>query len=86
MHLIFFLNSGSHFDPNLSSIILMAVQLFGTYVVSLLVDKFGRKFLMILSTLITSLSYGVMGMFTFFVSYMVMIWSYYPGFQLLVCQ
>ena len=38
-----FKSSGSNLSPNKSSIIIAFIQLFGVYVSSICVDKFGRK-------------------------------------------
>lgn len=44
-----FTSSGSSLSPNESAIIVAAIQLFGTYISSLTVDRFGRKILMTIS-------------------------------------
>lgn len=58
-----FKDSGSELDPNTSSIILIAVQLLGTNIASFLVDRIGRRALMIAST--TGTGTGMCAMATF---------------------
>lgn len=57
--------SGSDIDPNMSAIIMMTIQLVGTYVATFVVDRFGRRILMIISTLGTAIGLGAMGTYTF---------------------
>lgn len=45
-----FAASGSTLDPNISSIIVASIQVFGVYGSTLLVDRIGRKTLLIFST------------------------------------
>lgn len=60
-----FQDSGSDIDPIMSSILLMIVQLIGACIATFFVDKYGRRFLMILSTFGTFVSYAVIGSFTY---------------------
>lgn len=60
-----FKNSGSDIDPNLSGIILMSVQLIGAFVAVQFVDEYGRRVLMILSSVGSSFGYFVSGAYTF---------------------
>lgn len=45
-----FAASGSTLDPNISSIVVAAIQIFGVYGSTILVDRIGRKTLLIFST------------------------------------
>lgn len=60
-----FRDSGSDIDPHMSSIILAAIQVAGTYMATLLVDRLGRRILLITSAAATSLGLTVMGVYSF---------------------
>lgn len=60
-----FKDTGSDFDPNISTIIMGAVQLFGTLSAFFLIDKFGRKILYILSTLGATIGFLFVGLYTY---------------------
>lgn len=60
-----FKDSGSDLDSNVSSIILISVQIIGTFLASLLVDKLGRRKLMFASTFGTAIASAIMGTFNF---------------------
>lgn len=60
--------SGSNMDPNNSAIIMMCVQLIGTYVSTFIVDKFGRRILMMVSSMGASFGLATVGTFTFLAS------------------
>ena len=61
----FFLKSGSRFDPNVSAIVAMCFQILGIYLASLMVDKFGRRFLLMFSTTGTGLSLALTGLYIY---------------------
>ena len=58
---IIFLESGSTLTPNMSAIVVGIIQLIGAYVSTILVDRLGRKFLIVVSALGTSLGLAVLG-------------------------
>lgn len=60
-----FRDSGSEINPNVSSIILAAVQILGTYVSTILVDRVGRKILLIVSAASTSGGLAIMGLYSY---------------------
>lgn len=60
-----FRDSGSELNPNMSSIILAAVQILGTYVSTILVDRVGRKILLIVSAASTSGGLAIMGLYSY---------------------
>lgn len=60
-----FKDSGSDINPNLSSIILASIQVLGTYVSTFLVDKVGRKILLVISCSSTSAGLSIMGLYSF---------------------
>lgn len=64
-----FKESGSDLDPNTSSIILISVQLAGTYIATFLVDRIGRRALLITSTIGTGTGTFIMATFNW-LSYM----------------
>lgn len=55
-----FSKSGSDIDPRMSSIVMASLQLFGTYLTSVVIDKVGRKVLLIVSASGTALGLSVM--------------------------
>ena len=57
--------SGSHFDPNVSSMIFASVQIVGTLVASQIVDRLGRKILLVVSLAGSSLGLIAMGAFQY---------------------
>ena len=60
-----FEQSGSNISPNLSAVIVGATQLLGTYVATFLVDRLGRRFLLIASSVSTGLTLLVFGSYTY---------------------
>lgn len=60
-----FRDSGSDIDPNVSSIILAAIQVAGTYVSTVLVDRLGRRLLLLTSAAATAVGLTVMGLYSF---------------------
>lgn len=60
-----FEESGSDLSPNVSSIIVALIQLFGTIVSFALVDNLGRKILLMVSTAGTTVGLFSMGLFSF---------------------
>ena len=60
-----FLNAGSHIDSNMSVIIVGVVQVTGTSVSALLVEKFGRRKLLILSEILISIAFWMLGSYCF---------------------
>lgn len=65
-----FRDSGSDINPHMSSIILAAIQVAGTYTSTLLVDKLGRRVLLITSAAATSAGLTVMGVYSFLRSHL----------------
>lgn len=61
-----FKESGSILDVNTSTIIIGAVQILGSYTSTIFVDTLGRRILMLISTLGTSLGCIVFGIFTYY--------------------
>lgn len=61
----FFVRSGSLYDPNMCSIISICCQIMGIYLASLIVDKFGRRVLMMFSTAGAGISLAVTGTFVY---------------------
>lgn len=64
-----FKDSGSDFDPYISSIIFTSLQIFGTYCTSLLIDRVGRKVLLIVSASGASVGLATMATFSYFHKY-----------------
>lgn len=60
-----FANSGSTWDPNVSSIILATIQIIATYISTILVDRVGRKILLAISAAATSCGLTVMGLYSY---------------------
>lgn len=60
-----FKDSGSTFDTNLSTIIMGSVQLFGTLCVISLIDNFGRKFLLIISSIGCAFGLAALGVYNY---------------------
>ncbi|KAJ6649315.1 Facilitated trehalose transporter Tret1 [Pseudolycoriella hygida] len=60
-----FAESGSNISPNLSAIICGAIQLLGTLVSTKLVDRAGRKFLLIVSSFGAGISLVALGTYTY---------------------
>lgn len=61
-----FRDSGSDFDPNSSAIVMGGLQIFGTYMTSALIDKVGRKVLLIVSAMGTAFGLAVMATYMHF--------------------
>lgn len=61
-----FRESGSSISPEFSAIILGVIQLFGTYVATFLVDRSGRKILLLCSSTGTALCLFVLGIYSYF--------------------
>lgn len=59
-----FQEAGSHLTPELSSIIVASLQLFGSYVATFLVDRAGRKLLIISSSFCVALVLILMGTYS----------------------
>lgn len=60
-----FTESGSSFDPNMSAIVMGCLQICGTYCTSLLIDRVGRKCLLIISCGGSAVGLAVMGVYSF---------------------
>lgn len=60
-----FQEAGSSLSPMMSSIIVIFIQLVGSYISTILVDKSGRKVLLLVSTVGSSLSLAVMGTYAY---------------------
>lgn len=52
--------------PDINTIIIGVVQVFGTYTATILVDRYGRKILMIVSTAGMGIGMAAFGMYAFF--------------------
>lgn len=64
-----FRDSGSTFDPNVSTIIMGSVQLLGTLSALFFIDKFGRRFLLVISTVGCAMGLSGLGAFNFLVDH-----------------
>lgn len=75
-----FKDSGSDLDTNISSIILISIQIMATFIATGLVDKLGRRKLMLTSTVGAALGSALMGTFTFLSSlgYDLQNWNWVP--------
>lgn len=62
---IIFTESGSALPPNLSAIVIGTVQIFGTYTASTLIDRLGRKMLLLISTSCSALALVVTAIYTY---------------------
>lgn len=60
-----FRDSGANIDPNTSAIVLIAVQLVGTYIASFLVDRLGRRVMMIASSVGTGTGMFLMATYSY---------------------
>lgn len=60
-----FKESGSNIDPNTSSIIVAAIQVVGVYLSTMLVDRVGRKTLLIISSGGAAIALALLGTFSF---------------------
>ncbi|XP_065222917.1 facilitated trehalose transporter Tret1-like isoform X2 [Planococcus citri] len=58
-----FQDAGATIDPNLSSIIIGVVQTLSTYIASLIVDKLGRRLLMLMSIIVMTLCTFTLGLY-----------------------
>ena len=56
-----FQNAGTHFDANICSIVVGVIQVTGTSVSVLVVDKFGRRKLLIISELFIFFAFIMLG-------------------------
>lgn len=62
---LIFRQSGSAISPNLSAIIVGAIQLLGTYVATFLVDRIGRKILLTFSAIGTAICLACLGAYSY---------------------
>lgn len=62
---IVFTESGSALPPNLSAIVIGTVQIFGTYTASALIDRLGRKMLLLISTSCSAFALIVTATYTY---------------------
>lgn len=60
-----FRDAGSNLSPNMSSIIVAALQIAGCYTAAILIDKSGRKILLLISTSGITLGLGVLGCYLY---------------------
>lgn len=60
-----FRDTGSDFDPNISTIIMGSVQLLGTMSAIILIDKFGRKVVYMMSTAGAMIGLACVGTYTY---------------------
>lgn len=76
--------SGSTLDPNISSIIVCFMEVCGTCVAAQLIDRIGRKLLMIVSCFGCAIGLSVTGIFTYLAKngYDVSDWHLVPIFSL----
>lgn len=63
---IIFTATRTELHPDINTIIIGVVQLFGTYTATILVDRYGRKILMIVSTSGMGIGMAAFGMYAFF--------------------
>lgn len=66
---LIFAESKSSMDPNTNTIIIGAFQIVGAYCAFILIDNFGRKFLLIVSTVGMCLGYTLMGVHSYMMTY-----------------
>lgn len=59
----YFQDAGATIDPNVSSIIIGAVQTITTWIASLIVDKLGRRLLLLLSIVVITLCTFTLGLY-----------------------
>lgn len=64
-----FRDSGSTFDPNVSTVIMGSVQLLGTISALFFIDKFGRRFLLVISTVGCAMGLSGLGAFNYLVEH-----------------
>lgn len=64
-----FEDSGSSLSPNISSIVVGVIQVLGSFASTLLVDRVGRKLLLIISAIGTGLSLGIFATFSYLVDH-----------------
>ncbi|XP_037957109.1 facilitated trehalose transporter Tret1-like [Teleopsis dalmanni] len=76
--------SKADLDPDTNTIIIGVVQIVGTYTATVLVDRYGRKILMIVSTGSMSLGLAAFGMYAFFVEEIEVDLSSYSWLPLLL--
>lgn len=81
-----FKESGSMINPHLSSIIVGVFQLIGSILASSLIDRLGRRFLLLVSCAGSALSLFLTGIYSYLHStgYDVSSWSYLPIISLSV--
>lgn len=60
-----FRESGSSISPEISAIILGVIQLFGTYIATFLVDRSGRKILLLCSSTGTAFCLFILGVYNY---------------------
>lgn len=60
-----FIESGSSFDPNVSSIVMGILQVCGTYTASQLIDRTGRKTLLLVSTFGAAILLAITGTYVY---------------------
>lgn len=63
-----FEESGSKIDPYISAIILSTIQVFGNYLAYVLIDRLGRRTLLIISATGTAVGMFGMGLFNYFIN------------------
>lgn len=63
---IIFTATRTELHPDINTIIIGVVQVFGTYTATILVDRYGRKILMIVSTSGMGIGMAAFGMYAFF--------------------
>lgn len=64
-----FRDSGSTFDPNVSTVIMGSVQLLGTISALFFIDKFGRRFLLVISSVGCAMGLSGLGAFNYLVEH-----------------
>lgn len=80
-----FEDAGSILDPNVSSTILMLIQMVSTIVSSLLMDRAGRKILFVISGSIMTFTLTVLGIYTYYSEkYDLLHWKWIPLVTLMI--
>lgn len=79
-----FMETGSTLNPNASSIIMGSFQVIGTIIASFLIDRLGRRCLLLTSLAGTAFTLNVTGLYCYFHScgYDVSSWSMLPVISL----
>jgi SP family facilitated glucose transporter-like MFS transporter 8 len=60
-----FIEGGSNMSPNMSAIVVGGIQLIGAYISTILVERSGRKFCLVISSFGTVIGFAVMGTYQY---------------------